>query len=120
MVGDFGVAMATMRAPACADAGLAVRGVRIERSTLWGSTTRGSVKLLDHQTETATTRRRALGNVRAPVVRADMSGSAADGLPPMPLSHRIKAASVSAFQEFQNARANRESLTFSVWMIGGF
>lgn len=29
-------------------------------------------------------------------------------MPVMPPSHRIKAASVSAFQDFQNARANRE------------
>lgn len=94
--------MVTMRAgvvaPAFGEAGLAVRGVRIERSSVWGSSRglAGSVKLVENR------------GVKNRATRADMSGS--DGLPAMPSSHRIKAASVSAFQEFQNARANRKFL----------
>lgn len=49
--------------------------------------------------------------VRAP--RADMSGP--DGVANMPSSHKLKASSVSAFLEFQNARANRAYLTMSDW-----
>lgn len=71
---------------------------RIGSSTAWGST-RGleakSVVTLNHHERTT----------MAP--RADMSDSTSS-MPIMPNSHRIKAASVSAFQDFQNARANRE------------
>lgn len=100
-------AMATMSAGSVAPAfvegavvkGASVRRVRIGRSSVWGST-RGlgsSVKLMQAKAN------------RVP--RADMSGP--EGLPIMPPSHRIKAASVSAFQEFRNARANRECLAMS-------
>ena len=104
-LGGFGSrdVMATMRVgvvvPACAEGGMGkgmgVRRERIGWSSVWGTTTGlGAVKLEDRIVETT----------RA--ARADMSPS--EGLPSMPSSHRIKAASVSAFQEFQNARANRE------------
>jgi hypothetical protein len=102
--GLSGVAMATMRsgvvAPTFAEGAMVnpspmgVREARIGRSSVWGTTRGlGSMKLVERVVKS-----------RAP--RADMSGS--DGLPAMPPSHRIKAASVSAFQEFQNARANRK------------
>lgn len=94
------IAMVTMRvgqvvAPSfvegVASKGVSLRRVRIGRSSVWGSS-KGlcAVKLAGMK----------VVNSGAP--RADMSDRE------MPPSHRIKAASLSAFQEFQNARANRK------------
>jgi hypothetical protein len=92
-------------APAFAEGGVAkgvsVRRARIGRSGVWGSSRGlGSVRLAQAK------------RAEAKGPRADMSGP--EGLPIMPPSHRIKTASVSAFQEFQNARANRECLAMPV------
>lgn len=72
------------------------RALRIGSSSVWRGTTRG-LHAVKKSTECS---KPAAASPGAP--RADMSDRE------MPPSHRIKAASISAFQEFQNARANRE------------
>lgn len=105
------IAMVTMRvgqvvAPSfvegVASKGVSLRRVRIGRSSVWGSS-KGlcAVKLAGMK----------VVNSGAP--RADMSDRE------MPPSHRIKAASLSAFQEFQNARANRYTKVKSSIMVLG-
>lgn len=109
----------TMRvvSPAAAfvDTGVVVRTssvARIGSSTAWGSTRALEAKtiapLLHHERTTM-----------AP--RADMSDSTSGSSKPiMPNSHRIKAASVSAFQDFQNARANREYPGSRIDILDGY
>lgn len=87
------------------------RKVRIARSSVWGS----SVKVAHNDARDVSRRR---STTAAP--RADMSGpEETSTMPVMPPSHRIKAASVSAFQDFQNARANRYTKVKSSIMVLG-
>ncbi|KAG0592399.1 hypothetical protein KC19_1G249200 [Ceratodon purpureus] len=100
-----GVVAPTFEGAFVSSSPVGVRGLRIGRSSVWGTSRGlGAVKLVERAVKS-----------RAP--RADMSGS--DGLPAMPPSHTIKAASVSAFQEFQNARANRYTKVKSSIMVLG-
>ncbi|XP_024366862.1 glutamyl-tRNA reductase 2 [Physcomitrium patens] len=83
------------------------RALRIGSSSVWRGTTRG-LHAVKKSTECS---KPAAASPGAP--RADMSDRE------MPPSHRIKAASISAFQEFQNARANRYTQVKSSIMVLG-
>lgn len=88
--------------------------VRFSSSAMWGGMSKGGLLHLQHHQRTGEEKSRGVGNVRAS--SSSSSSSSSDAMPP---SHRIKAASLSAFEEFRNASANRYMKVKSSIMVLG-